>query len=153
MDQDVDSRFALVRYAVPFRWLVLAFTPALASCIGVPPAESLDGYELELLPEVITASYVRGNDVYLGVDDGRIMLADDRDLARAWQDLGNPLGFGPRLVFASWAGVLFVSADHQKLWRAAKAGEPWKTRCSGSAPAAACRRNSTNVLSLSPANT
>jgi hypothetical protein len=83
------------------------------------------GYEIEELPVRITASYARGDDVYLGLEDGRIAKSDDRDISKSLQELGNPFGGAPRLVFITAGGVLFTSADHHPLYRADTAGSAW----------------------------
>lgn len=93
---------------------------------GVVGPTDTGGYEVEDLPVVITASYARGDDVYLGLETGDIKRASDHDLSGAWLDLGRPLDGGPRLLFASTAGVLFASADHQPVYRLADEGATWR---------------------------
>jgi len=83
-----------------------------------------DGYEVEELPFVLTASYARGTEVYLGLDTGAILKVDDRDLSEQVA-LTSPLVGGPRLLFVSTAGVLFASADGQPLYRSTDGGGTW----------------------------
>ncbi len=106
------------------------FWPATGGC-NVPPLWLPDfagwpvdpaGYAIEELPIPISASYARGNDVYLGGVDGRIYKTDDRDPAGPWVDLNSPLEEGPRMVFASSRGVLFASANNRPMWRTADGG-------------------------------
>ena len=84
------------------------------------------GYEVEDLPVVITASFAHGDDVYLGLETGEIKKASDSHFSGPWSDLGRPLPGGPRLLFASTAGVLFASMDHQAMYRSADGGATWQ---------------------------
>ena len=84
------------------------------------------GYEVEDLPVVITASYARGDDVYLGLDSGAIKKASDSRFTEPCADVGHPLDGGPRLLFASSADVLFTSADHHSVYRSADGGTSWQ---------------------------
>lgn len=89
-------------------------------------AVDTSGYEIEDLPAVITASYARGDAVYLGLESGEIRKASDSHFADSWQSLGQPLDGGPRLLFASSTGVLFTSADNHPLYRSADTGATWR---------------------------
>ncbi len=102
--------------------------------LGCPPNDTSDfagwliedsGYEIEVLPTVICASYARGDDVYLGLLDGRILKASDSRLSDPWTDLGNPFGTGPRLLFTSSAGVVFTGADRHPVYRTTDGGQTW----------------------------
>jgi photosystem II stability/assembly factor-like uncharacterized protein len=83
------------------------------------------GYTIELLPAYLAASFARGNDVYFALADGKIYKADDRDLSKPWADLGSPLTAGPRMVFASSAGVVFTSENDKPTWRRDDDGARW----------------------------
>lgn len=100
--------------------------PAL---VGLPdfadwPVDA-SGYMIEPLSVNLAASFVRGSDVYLASADGKLYKADDRDLSKPWVDLNTPLAAGPRMIFASSAGVVFSSENDKPLWRSAGAGAPW----------------------------
>jgi photosystem II stability/assembly factor-like uncharacterized protein len=84
------------------------------------------GYEIEPLPVLITASYARGEDVYLGAAGGRVWRAKDNRLTDRWTDLGRPLDIGPRLLFVSRAGVVFASAEETPVYRTDDAGATWR---------------------------
>ena len=112
--------------------IVLPFPLALGACslVGAPDgAQSVvntGGYEIEDLPVVISASYVRGDDVYLGLDTGEVCKASDSRFTEPWKSLGNPLGGGPRLLFASRAGALFTAADQHPMRRSSDDGATWQ---------------------------
>jgi hypothetical protein len=105
---------------------------ALTSCAGPWAADFVNwpldtsGYEVETLSVVVTASYARGDDVYLGLETGEIKLASDANLAAPWTALGQPFAAGPRLVFASTSGVVFVAGDANPLSRSADDGATWQ---------------------------
>lgn len=105
---------------------VLSACTLLATLDGAQAPVDTTGYEIEDLPVVITASYARGDDVYLGLDTGEIYKASDSRFSDAWTDLGHPLDGGPRLLFASQAGTLFTSADNHPLYRSTDAGATWQ---------------------------
>jgi hypothetical protein len=104
----------------------------LAGCSPSPSGGFADwpvdsaGYEIEVLPVAVSASYARGDDVYLGLPSGEIRKARDSRLDAEWQDYGNPLGTGPRLLFASRSGVVFTGADHHSVYRTADGGATWQ---------------------------
>ncbi len=113
--------------------LVAVLVVAITGCdvpLGVLPdyADSpidTTGYVIEPLPVTLAASFARGNDVYLGLADGTILRADDRDLASPWANLNSPLDAGPRMLFASSAGVVFASHNDRPTWRTADGGQTW----------------------------
>ena len=109
-------------------WIVFALSGCVPTWIPDAADDPVNaaGYEIEDLPVVITASYARGDDVYLGLDTGEIMKASDSRFTGPWTDLGHPLDGGPRLLFASSAGVLFTSADHHPVYRSADDGITWQ---------------------------
>jgi len=115
---------------------------AIAICVLIPPvlvtcappwipdfaAWPLDteGYDIEELRWPLSASYARGTDVYLGLQTGEILRVDDRDLSVPAVSLGRPLETGPRLLFVSRAGVVFVSADGRPMHRSGDDGQTWQ---------------------------
>ncbi|MCC6554213.1 MAG: hypothetical protein IT372_14530 [Polyangiaceae bacterium] len=84
------------------------------------------GYEIERLPLDLAASFVRGDDVYIGQSDGVILHGDDRDPSLPWPALGRPYDAAPRLLFASTAGALFVSPYNLPLVRSDDGGKSWR---------------------------
>ena len=86
------------------------------------------GYEIEQIPANLAASYVRGNgnDVYLGLKDGTIWRADDRDLSKSWTALGRPYEGGPRLLFASSGGAFFDSPHNTPIVWSDDSGQNWQ---------------------------
>jgi hypothetical protein len=84
------------------------------------------GYEIEELPVSISASYTHGDDVFLGLPSGEIRKASDSRLDAEWQSYGNPLGTGPRLLFASRSGAVFTGADNHPVYRTASSGATWQ---------------------------
>lgn len=93
---------------------------------AAPAPVDRTGYEVEDLPVVITASFARGDDVYLGLESGELKRASDARFREPWDDLGRPIDGGPRLVFASRTGTLFVSADRRPVHRSDDAGRTWE---------------------------
>jgi hypothetical protein len=83
------------------------------------------GYTIERLPVALASSYARGNDVYFGLDDGRIFKADDTDLAQPWTDLHSPLQTSPRMLFATSNGVVLASENGKPVWRTEDGGATW----------------------------
>jgi hypothetical protein len=83
------------------------------------------GYEIETLPVYITASFVRGNDVYFSNKDGELFKADDTDLIKPWQSLGKPFNSGARLIFVSSGGAIFTSQDNNVTFRSDDMGKTW----------------------------
>jgi photosystem II stability/assembly factor-like uncharacterized protein len=84
------------------------------------------GYEIENLPVYITASFVRGNDVYLSDGSGELFKADDTDLSKPWQSVGKPFNGGARLLFVSSGGVIFASRDNDLTFRSDDMGKTWR---------------------------
>ena len=85
-----------------------------------------EGYVIEELPVTITSSFARGNDVYLGTQQGQIFKVDDSDLNKPWTALSCPFDVSPRLLFVSRAGTLFTSAPSTATYRSDD-GQTWQS--------------------------
>jgi len=118
---------------------IAVFLAGVLEQTGCAPADQTDfadwpvdttGYEIEQVPVDLAASFVSGSDVYFGRGDGTIWRADDLDLARSWISLGRPYDVGPRLLFVSGAGALFVSPNNLPTVRSGDAGKTWQ-QCLG----------------------
>jgi photosystem II stability/assembly factor-like uncharacterized protein len=83
------------------------------------------GYQLEPLPFAISASYARGDDVYLCSDQGELYRASDQNFAQTLALVSRPLTAWARLLFVSSAGDIFISANHQPTYRSTDGGLHW----------------------------
>jgi hypothetical protein len=108
-----------------------AVAAGASGCLGGGDADVLDlspsgeGYQIEVLPISFTASFARGEDVYLGDPTGAIYRLEDTD-PNEMRRIGTPMiGGHARLLFASARGTLFVSADGSPLYRSTDGGESW----------------------------
>lgn len=85
-----------------------------------------NGYQIEKLPFNAASTFVRGNDLYIGLPTGEIVMADDRDLSQPWTSLGTPFEGGQRLLFASSEGAVFASVEGHGVYRNDGGGGPWQ---------------------------
>ena len=112
-------------------WRLVAFAIPIGLCTcGTKPVTDFarlktddTGYELEQLPFVFVASYAQGDNIFLGLEDGYIFRASESDLTAPFESLGRAFEKGPRMVFVSRDGDVFVSADGQATYRRAEDGE------------------------------
>lgn len=131
-DFRTDRSFCLRRASMVIIGIVL-MTCLCVSCIDldVPnftswPADAT-GYDIEELPELISASYSRGDNVVWSRVDGHIERVDD-STGGATESLGRAQADGSKLLFIAKSGTLFSSAYHMPVMRSDDDGQTW-TEC------------------------
>lgn len=99
--------------------------------LNVPDMHALPinttGYTIECLPFQMTASFVRGTDLYFSDDQGVVYWADDRNPQGSQLPLGKSRVAAPRMLFVSSNGTLFIGGNSTPLMeRSIDGGKNWE---------------------------
>ena len=103
-----------------YRWDIVMRTVPSAHDLPIDAA----GYQVQKLPFRFAASFARGGEVYFVSGAGEVSKADDADPATSLRRIGS-CGVGPRMLFVSSRGTIFVSGSGQGMVRSGDGGKTW----------------------------
>src|SRR6185295_9193786 len=116
-------------------WFLFVFTGVfmwIACRVNPPPNFAgwpLDQqeYELEPWPVLFTASYARGDDVFVSETSGEVLHYSDSDPTRLPISLGRPDDGGAKLLFVAREGTVFAGSFGRPVRRSTDGGQHWET--------------------------